>query len=988
MIPFLIILSVVIGIVTPIVTVNGVKKHRRNIVFRTSKKRKAISDLNQKYAFSNPKTNWNYMFHCQNLNKYRKMDNQELEKAFFDRYYSDVLNSLKELDINQKKFNEYESEYDAIIQEQTVVPDEVKLKPEIYKRYENEIIRPLKKKITNELKIKMAYEYTSPAGRNHYESDPHYLNYKNVDESTVYTFTQKHNPSLREQEQYKTVGGAIVPNDYSKAMISESIRKQREQEFARKHDYYVTLHVEISVLNKLVYYFVFLNRYNGRRFQLYDFQKTADEQLVKKVLGLKRLLDDIYYMEDPDRIINSLNLVRETATEASNFHLDMKEITYEMVKELNYKLNMSFRCDLFGDVCIDRVQIGLAEDTNAYLEENPNSVFISTFDWIQETIDDINANSKNKVAALYSSIISKSNERCRFYFTEYLEIKVNVDIDVDRMIIITLPHYLYLGNEVTRAEAKDLVFDKTLFLACDSFLKDVKSINEYYSSKFSTLVKKLIPLRERYKDNERIEFIYSDLIKNSEEWMQHFNLRPDVEPLVLDDLEEGYLVCNEKLSSIMRHYQKYAFDWANKLVTNQLSGILADDMGLGKTLEIISVLNADDTNLPNLIVCPVSLLHNWENEFHKWCPEEKVVLRRSFNTRLFDKNINFQSKINYIVSYDFMIHHADKLKNYRFNYLILDEAQYIKNESTARSKHAKMLIANHRFALTGTPLENKEDDLINIFDFVMPSFNAQYKLKYLSRSVKREYIAPFLLRRRKTDVLDELPEKNTIIVELDMSEKQKSFYDTYKANHADENDKYLELLALLTKLRQICVCPQMVSPTYNSDSVKLDYMFELIEQIIESNESVLIYSFFASVFDIVEPLMKKRNVKYVRLDGSVSPDDRAAIIDKFDNEDDIHCFLISLKAGGVGLNLTKANNVIFLDPWWNIAVENQASDRTHRIGQTKKVTIYRLICKDTIEEKVLDIQKEKLDLINFFVESQGDDPLGKLTIDMMRDILK
>jgi SNF2 family DNA or RNA helicase len=318
----------------------------------------------------------------------------------------------------------------------------------------------------------------------------------------------------------------------------------------------------------------------------------------------------------------------------------------------------------------------------------------------------------------------------------------------------------------------------------------------------------------------------------------------------------------------------------------------------------------------------------------------------------------------------------------------LDEAQYIKNETTSRSKHAKMLVANHRFALTGTPLENKESDLINIFDFVMPSLNEKYNLKSLSRSILREYVSPFLLRRKKTDVLSELPEKNTIVVELDMNDEQRSIYDTYKCTHANENDQYLEILALLTKLRQICVSPQLVNANNKTGSTKLDYMFELIDNIIESNESVLIYSFFASAFDIIEPLMKEKKLKYVRLDGSVSPDDRPALIDSFDNNDDIHCFLISLKAGGVGLNLTKANNVIFLDPWWNIAVENQAADRTHRIGQTKKVTIYRLVCKDTIEEKVLDIQKEKLDLINFFVESNGDDPLGKLTVDMMKELLK
>lgn len=988
MIPLLIVLSVILGISTPIIAVNATKKHRRNVVFKTSEKRKKLTQLNSEYIFSDPKTKWNYMFHCQNLNAYRKMDNSILEREFFRRYYNDVFNSLSKLNENKKLYEKYLNSYQSIISSETVIPENVKLKPEVYKRYERELIAPLKKKIETTMSIKMAYEYTSPAGRNHYESDPHYLSFKDISDYDVYSFPGKHDPKIIEEQEAKAVAAALIASEEEKQRRHNQIVQRREEEHARKHDYYVTLHVEISAMNKFVYYFVFLNRYNGRRFQYYDFQKTANDELVRKVRRLKRLLDDILYLEDPERILNAINHVKEVATESNNFHFDMKEITLDMIKELDYKLNMSFCCDINGNICIETAQIGLAEDINSYLEENPNSIYIPIFDWIQKTIDEINSNSKNKVVALYSQIIEKSNNQCKFYFVDYMNIAVDIDIDLERMEIITDAHYFYLKEEIERSLAKQIVYDKTVFLACDTFLSEVNKINEYYSNRFSTLVKKLIPLREQFKDTNKIVFHYSNVILQSEEWMQYFNLKPEIEPINLEELSDGNLVCDEKLQSIMRDYQKYAFNWANKLVSNSFSGILADDMGLGKTLEMISVINADKTDLPNLIVCPVSLLHNWEHEFHKWCPQEKVVLRRSFSTKLFDNDANFQSKINYIVSYNFMIHHADKLSKHRFNYLVLDEAQYIKNETTSRSKRAKMLVANHRFALTGTPLENKESDLINIFDFVMPSLNEKYNLKYLSRSILREYVSPFLLRRKKTDVLSELPEKNTIVVELDMNDEQRSIYDTYKSTHANENDQYLEILALLTKLRQICVSPQLVIANNKTGSTKLDYMFELIDNIIESNESVLIYSFFASAFDIIEPLMKEKKLKYVRLDGSVSPDDRPALIDSFDNDDDIHCFLISLKAGGVGLNLTKANNVIFLDPWWNIAVENQAADRTHRIGQTKKVTIYRLVCKDTIEEKVLDIQKEKLDLINFFVESNGDDPLGKLTVDMMKELLK
>lgn len=990
MIALIVILSAAVAIATPVITVKSMKKHRFNVVFRTSEKRKKVAELNQKYIFKNPKTKWSYIHHCENLNKFRKMDEDLLEKDFFKKYYSDILLSLQELRKNKEEYESYIDELNSILSEDTIIPADVKLKPDVYKKYEKDILKPMKKSVKQELTIDLRYEYTSPAGRNHYESDPHILNYSDITGQTLDSFAEEHNPILQEEPETLPIGGAYIGTP---TVFNASLKERAKNcEFARKHDYFVTLHVEISVVNKFVYYFDFFNRYNKRKFQYRDFRKTADPELVKKVDHLNELLSEVYYLESPERIIDYLSLVKEDAAEADNFHLDMKEITLDMVKELDYKFNASFSCDLSGNICVDMMQIGIAADVDLYLEENPSSIYVQTVEWIYQTLEDINSSSRNKIASLHSKIIDKSNSRCKFNFVERVNIRIDIDFDLDSLEIKAEPHYLYGKKEpkpeIERALAKVMTYDKTIFLACDSFIEEVRKINDYYSSRLSTIIKKIIALRESYKDNDKICFVYSETIRNTEEWMQHFNLRPNVDPIVLDELKDGDLVCNDSILSIMRDYQKYAFNWANKLVSNSFSGILADDMGLGKTLEMISVINADKTNMPNLIVCPVSLLHNWEKEFFKWCPEEKVVLRRSFNTKLFDKESNFQSKINYIVSYDFMIHHADKLKNIRFNYLILDEAQYIKNEKTSRSKHAKMLVANHRFALTGTPLENKTDDLINIFDFVLPSLNVEYKLKNLSRSIQREYISPFLLRRKKTDVLNELPEKNTIIVDLDMGDSQRSLYDTYKITQADHNDQYLQLFALLTKLRQICVCPQLIVKDSKIESTKINYMFELIDNIMEDNESVLIYSFFASVFDIIEPLMKERRIKYVRLDGSVKPDDRQSLIDEFDKNDDIHCFLISLKAGGVGLNLTKANNVIFLDPWWNIAVENQAADRTHRIGQTKNVTIYRLICKDTVEEKVLNIQKEKLDLINFFVESDGDDPLGKLTIDMMKELLK
>ena len=971
MITLVIILSIGTTVLTPIIAVKSVKKHRYKTVSKTSPKVRKLVNLNNKIAFHNPKTNWEYIFHCKRLEQFRKMDDDKLEKEFFKQNYESLLDSLNKIEENQNKYNDYIIELNEFIDDETVVPNGIKLKQEIYKKYEDRIIKAFTKSINDSVSIKMAYEYTSPKGQNHYQSKERKLKIREISKEKIEKFISTYNPAL-----------------FSISAINIEKEEARKKEFARTHDFEITLKIEISVINKFVYFFVFLNRYNQRKYQYSDFIKSGDTQLVATVNQLNGLLGEIHNTEDAQKILDILNSIKSIINFTPNIKLEMKDITLNMLEELNRKLNVVFSCDLSGNICIETAQIGVSDDINYYLENNPNSIFVETIAWIQDKLVFINSKNKNRLEEFQRQILEKSNPNCVFTFLDCLKIEVQIDINQNTLSIISSVGYLYKNEEIGRFKAEQVVINKTLFMVCDSFLRELYRIDNLRLNTLSGLIKRLITIRESYKDNEKIKFIYSDAILNSKEWMKHFELRPDATPINLNELDDGKLVCDNKLFSIMRNYQKYAFEWANKLVTNSFSGILADDMGLGKTLEIISVINADNTPLPNLIVCPVSLLHNWESELHKWCPEEKVVLRRSLSSILFENEKNFKSKINYIISYEFMIFNREKLKDIQFNYLVLDEAQYIKNELTSRSKSAKLLNANHRFALTGTPLENNEEDLINIFDFVMPSLNKAYQLKHLSRQIQKEYISPFLLRRKKNDVLKELPEKNTILVEIDMNDDQKSLYNTYKETRYNENDQFIKILALITELRQICVCPKLVVDNQNINSSKIDYMFELINNIIQNNENVLVYSFFASVFDIIEPLMEKKNIKYCRLDGSTKAEARSQIVEEFNKSDDIHCFLISLKAGGVGLNLTKANNVIFLDPWWNIAVEYQAADRTHRIGQTKNVTIYRLICKDTIEEKVLNIQKEKLDLINFFVESDGDDPLGKLSLETMKELLK
>ena len=340
-----------------------------------------------------------------------------------------------------------------------------------------------------------------------------------------------------------------------------------------------------------------------------------------------------------------------------------------------------------------------------------------------------------------------------------------------------------------------------------------------------------------------------------------------------------------------------------------------------------------------------------------------------------------------ITSYDYIRRDYELYKDYQFYYFILDEAQYIKNQSTKNAQTVKLINGKYRFALTGTPIENSLAELWSIFDFLMPQylFNYHYFQKQYENDIVKnndeektkqlkKLVTPFILRRNKKEVLTELPDKTVTVLNNEMNEEQQKIYLTYLAQAKQDlmeqieingyEHSHMQILAALTRLRQICCHPSLFMEGYNEGSSKLDQCMEIIQDAINGGHKILLFSGYTSMFEIIEKELKKLNISYFKLIGSTKVEDRIKLVDEFNENPGIKVFLISLKAGGTGLNLTGADMVIHYDPWWNISTENQATDRTYRIGQRKNVQVYKLITKNSIEEKIYNLQERKAELAN------------------------
>lgn len=450
------------------------------------------------------------------------------------------------------------------------------------------------------------------------------------------------------------------------------------------------------------------------------------------------------------------------------------------------------------------------------------------------------------------------------------------------------------------------------------------------------------------------------------------------------------------LKHVLRSYQKDGYRWIRTLCSYGFGGILADDMGLGKTLQVLCVLLAQqmqtETHAPSLVVCPSSLVLNWQSEAQRFAPELRVVVVQGIAAVRAQTMQDFTQADLIITSYDSLKRDIEQYEAIHFLYVVADEAQYMKNQNTQNAKAVKALCAQYRLALTGTPIENSLAELWSIFDFLMPGYlyhYSQFRKRFEVPIVRQNdadasqrlqaMVAPFVLRRMKQEVLHELPDKTETVLCATLSEQQHKLYaaTALEAQQILQSDLTanaagrFQLLALLTRMRQLCCDPSLVFENYASGSAKLELCLDLIGECIQSGHRLLLFSQFTSMLDILAARLREANIEYFMLTGSTKPADRLALVNTF-NAGSTPVFLISLKAGGTGLNLTGADTVIHYDPWWNVSAQNQASDRAYRIGQTKKVQVYKLIASGTIEERILRLQQRKSELADLVMtENNG-----------------
>ena len=461
------------------------------------------------------------------------------------------------------------------------------------------------------------------------------------------------------------------------------------------------------------------------------------------------------------------------------------------------------------------------------------------------------------------------------------------------------------------------------------------------------------------------------------------------------------------LKAQLRSYQLAGLNWLCALEAADFGGVLADDMGLGKTIQALSMLQCSKErgeDVRALVVCPASLQLNWQAEAKKFVPDLTcMALTGSGKERA--QIIKREEPLQLMItSYDQLRRDIQLYQDIRFTHVLLDEAQNIKNAASQAAKAVKVLKADHRFAMTGTPIENRLSELWSIFDFIMPGYLLTYK-KFRDRfeaPIVRDgnekarqnlhlMVAPFILRRMKRDVLSDLPEKVETVMTSDMTAEQKKLYMAHAREVAKSAEAgvlpqdQIRVLSALTRLRQLCCDPRLCLENYQGGSGKLMQMLEIIRDALEADHHILLFSQFTSMLDLIAQALDAEGISYYILTGETEKEERMRLVEQF-NAGGADVFLISLKAGGTGLNLTGADVIIHYDPWWNMAAQNQATDRAYRIGQTKGVQVIRLIAADTVEERILHLQESKRELSDGIL--LGEENLFTMDADTLQSILK
>lgn len=671
---------------------------------------------------------------------------------------------------------------------------------------------------------------------------------------------------------------------------------------------------------------------------------SIDENISKKIR--KDLSTKIYLDRKKDLIILDLKFIYGNEKENKDYYI---------IRDVNKENNIK--------EVLDNLKFEEETDNKFVFVGSELDLYILLSDKIRELkeIGEVYYSDKFKYNILNPNINASINENKD---RNYLEINFNIE-NVDekeyKKILKAFKEkkrFYKLKNDtiIDLKDDKAQEFFKLLDTLVGDLTKDISS------SKLKINNNKAIYLNELLK-NDELEFI------SGKEYLKSIADKINT----IDNID---IKVPKNLNATLRDYQIDGYKWLNTLNHYEFGGILADEMGLGKTIQTISFLLSKE-NKKSLIITPTSLVHNWKDEIENFAPSMKVLIMHG------DKNQRIKlfkeiSEVDVVLTtYSTLRNDFEYYEKMYFDYLVIDEAQNIKNPFAKNTECIKNINAGVRFALTGTPIENNLIELWSIFDFLMPGYlfnRRSFEEKFIKGDNKnidelKKMINPFILRRLKKDVLEELPEKIEKKFFVEMNKSQKKAYTALvnDINKKRENEEFkqdkITIFSYLTKLRQLCLDPSILIEDYSGGSSKIDVCLELIKENINEGHKILLFSQFTSVLKNLGDRLDKENINYSYLDGSTSANKRISLVNEFNEGDKDKVFLISLKAGGTGLNLTSADIVIHFDPWWNPAIEDQATDRAHRFGQKNVVEVIKLIAKGTIEEKIIKLQDDKKDLI-------------------------
>lgn len=715
------------------------------------------------------------------------------------------------------------------------------------------------------------------------------------------------------------------------------------------------------------------------------------------------------------------NLLEELKNISKNIVLDenirvFKEKLMKTTFNL-YKIEGKIYCNVKIDYCGYIIDLIRDEKDNSFLRDLKSEKYIEfqleRFKFIKREEDFCFIGNEEEMYELFSKGIKRLRELGEVLLSEELkEFKV-LDSSLISSELKELNNFYKLKFDFGDFELRELRESVEAMKKGDRFYRTKKvylDLEDPGIVNFLNLLEDLglenIKDNEVYIDKSKVLYIQEKLKDRNLSFIKGGNVLQEIVGKLLNKEFKRKLV-PKALNAELRPYQKEGFKWINEITDLGFGGVLADDMGLGKTLQIIAFLLSQKKS-KSIVVVPTSVIYNWMDEFEKFAPSIKIGLvhgskfkrdkvlrdfKRGLGIKIEEDNLKEKSYEKYdvlLTTYGTLKNDEKAYENLSFDYCIIDEAQNIKNPVAQATLSVKNIKSRCNIALTGTPIENNLMELWSIFDFVMPGylftkerFRERFILDESNLIELKSLITPFILRRLKEDVLSELPEKLEKKYLVEMKGKQKQLYSFYvKAikNQLNENksseksgrDK-INLFAYLTKLREICLDPSLVVPDYTGGSSKLTVVKEIVKDASESGKKILLFSQFTSVLQKIEEDFKKEDISYLYLDGETSAKDRVERVKKFNEDSNIKVFLISLKAGGVGLNLTSASVVIHFDPWWNPAVEDQATDRAHRFGQENKVEVIKLVAKDTIEEKIVLMQEDKRELIKSLMDGKTMD---------------